>query len=325
MPIEMRQDFAVGDRAAELDRVGAGRDVTQLPDGFECDHHRQRLAILAHAQPEIGAAAKQDCARVLLHRREQRLERAWHQKGLGAATIVGAWRHAGQLFGQHRGLGDEAIGGPLREAAAGLHDRAVAGATAEIAGEGFVHGRAVRRLAAMVEGKHRHHETGRAEAALGRVGIDHRLLHRMERAVRCGQTFDREDGAIVDLRKHHEAGIHRPKLQRSVNLAAKHDGAGTAVALGAPFLRSGETRAGAKPVQHCHARRRVVRAAGLAVQQELHRCHGRCSLRRRGGGNRRYALQAAHQFAPRLQRIGRASRHTALHTFLAAKGARPLA
>ena len=209
VPIEMRQDFAVGDRAAELDRVGAGRDVTQLLDRFECDHRRQRLAILAHAQPRSVPPASRMALRVLLHRREQRIERARHEKGLRAATIVGTWRHAGQRFGQHGRLGDEAIGGPLRDAPAGLHDRAVAGATAEIAGERFMHGRAVGRLAAMVEGEHRHHETRRAEAALGGVGIDHRLLHRMERAVRCRQTFDREDGAIVDLRQHHQAGIHR--------------------------------------------------------------------------------------------------------------------
>ena len=62
MLIEMRQDFAVGDRTADLDRVGAGRDVTQLLDRLESDHRRQRLAILAHAQPKIGAARKQDGA-----------------------------------------------------------------------------------------------------------------------------------------------------------------------------------------------------------------------------------------------------------------------
>ena len=273
--IEMRQDFAVGDRTADLDRVGAGRDVTQLLDCFESDHRRQRLAILAHAQPQIGAARKQDGLRVLLHRREQRIERARREKGLRAAMIVGTWRHARQRFGQRGRLGDEAICGPLRDAPAGLHDRAIAGATAEIAGKRFMHGGAFGRLTAMMEGEHRHHETRRAEAALGGVGIDHRLLHRMERAVRCSQAFDREDGSIVDLRQHHQAGIHRLKPQRSVDLAAKDDRAGAAIAFGASFLRSGETCAGPQPVQHRHARRSAVLAAWLAVQQKLHRCHGR--------------------------------------------------
>ena len=44
-----------------------------------------------------------------------------------------------------------------------------------------------------MEGKHRHDETRRAEAALGGVGVDHRLLHGMQRAVGCRQTLDGQD------------------------------------------------------------------------------------------------------------------------------------
>jgi hypothetical protein len=71
----------------------------------------------------------------------------------------------------------------------------------------------VRGLAAMMEGEHRHHETRRAESALGGIGVDHRLLHGMERAVGSRQALDREDGTVVDLRQHHQAGIHGLILQ----------------------------------------------------------------------------------------------------------------
>ncbi len=138
-----------------------------------------------------------------------------------------------------------------------------------------MHDRGVGRLAAVVEGEHRHHEARRAEAALGGVGIDERLLHRMERPVRARQTLDRENRAIVDLRQHHQAGIHRAELQRSVDASTEDDGAGAAIALRAAFLGSGEMRAGAKPVEHRHARRGAILAAWRSVQQEAHRTHAR--------------------------------------------------
>src|SRR5262245_57390868 len=163
----------------------------------------------------------------------------------------------------------------MRNAPAGRRDRAVTGAAAEVAGERFMHDRGVRRLAAVVEGKHRHDETRRAEAALGGIGIDERLLHRMERSVRPGQTLDRQDGTIVDLRQHPQAGIPRLELQRSVDAPTEDDGTGAAVALRAAFLGSGEMGAGAKPVEHRHARRRAILAAWRSVQQEPHRGHAR--------------------------------------------------
>src|SRR5262249_10263660 len=106
-----------------------------------------------------------------------------------------------------------------------------------------------------------------------------------ERSLRPRQTLDREHGAIVDLRQHHQAGIHRPELQRSVDAATEDNGAGAAIALRAAFLGSGELRAGAKPVEHRHARRRAVLPAWLSVQQEPHRGHARL-FSRPGGGSR---------------------------------------
>ena len=151
----------------------------------------------------------------LRHRREQRFERARAEKDLCAVAVIRAWRQGRERGGGRSGLGHEAIGWPVRHAPARLHDRAVAGAAAEIAGERLMNEGVVRAFAAVVESEHRHHETRRAEAALGRIGVDHRLLHRMERAVRRRQTLDRQHGAIVDLRQHHQAGIDGAILHAS--------------------------------------------------------------------------------------------------------------
>ena len=137
VPIEVGQGPGVGDRAAEFDGVGPGRDPTQLLDRAERDHGRQDLAILAHAKPEIGAAREQDCVGVLRHGGKQRSERARHEKGLAAVAIVGACRQGCERSRGRRRLRNKTIGWPMRDAAAGLHDRAVAGTAAEIAGERF--------------------------------------------------------------------------------------------------------------------------------------------------------------------------------------------
>jgi hypothetical protein len=84
----MGQSIGVGDRAADLDRVGRRRDPPQLVNGVERDHARKRLAILADAQPEIGAAREQDRVRGLRHRGKERSERARCEKRLFAVTVV---------------------------------------------------------------------------------------------------------------------------------------------------------------------------------------------------------------------------------------------
>ena len=162
----------------------------------------------------------------------------------------------------------------MRDAPACRHDRPIAGAAAQIAGERLVHDGVFGWLAAVVEGKHRHHETRCAESALGGIGINEGLLHRMQRTVRRRHPFNREDCAIIDLRQHHQARIHRLEPQRAVHAPPQHDGAGAAIAFCATLLRPREPGAGAKPVEHGHARRRAILAEWLSVQQESHRGHG---------------------------------------------------
>jgi hypothetical protein len=126
--------------------------------------------------------------------------------------VRASWQRR-QGIGLRGQIGNEAVGRSVRDLAARCRDRAIAGAAAEITGERFMHECVVRGLAAVVESEHRHHESRRAEAALSSVGVDKRLLHRMKRAVRRRQAFDCQHRAIVDLRQHHQARIHRLKAQ----------------------------------------------------------------------------------------------------------------
>ena len=60
----------------------------------------------------------------------------------------------------------------------------------------------------MVSGEQAHHDTGRAEAALGSVSIDHGLLQRMQLAA-CGEIFDRDQLSAVNLAQKQNAGVER--------------------------------------------------------------------------------------------------------------------
>ena len=137
----------------------------------------------------------------------------------------------------------------------------------------------------LVSGPERHHEAGRAEAALRAVAIDHRLLHRVQFVTlhrveaRAGvQIFDREQGLAVERRQELDAGIGRGQAQpaddfrrarlRRPRQLADDDGAGTAIAFVAAFLGADAARVFAQPVEH---RARGRRAAdfddGAAVEE----------------------------------------------------------
>ena len=92
MPIKVRQGGGIGHGAPDLERAALRLDPPQLLDTFDRNYCRQRLAILADAQPEIGAASKQECIRELRRRRKQRIERSRPEKNLRAVTILRTWR-----------------------------------------------------------------------------------------------------------------------------------------------------------------------------------------------------------------------------------------
>src|SRR5690606_15348349 len=91
-----------------------------------------------------------------------------------------------------------------------------------------------------------HDLAGGAVAALERIVLDERGLHRMERAALAGETFDRRDLPPLGHDGEHEAG------QRT--LAVDVHGARAAFAAVATLLRAGEAEPLAQRVEQRGAR-----------------------------------------------------------------------
>src|SRR5688500_1605181 len=88
----------------------------------------------------------------------------------------------------------------------GVDDRTIAGAAAEVAGKRVVDRFVVERVVPrMVEAEERHDEARRAEAALARVGLDHRLLHRVE-FFAVAEVLDGDELLSVETADEEDAG-----------------------------------------------------------------------------------------------------------------------
>ena len=127
--------------------------------------------------------------------------------------------------------------------AGGGEDRGVAGAAAEVACELDL----VICCAVEMVGGHRGDEAGGAEATLGAVVVDHRLLHGMQGAIGSGDAFHRADGFALQLGKKENAGVERTRAA----LVGHHNGAGAAIAFVAAFFCSCEVFRFAQPVEEC--------------------------------------------------------------------------
>ena len=138
-----------------------------------------------------------------------------------------------------------------------------------------------RADAAAVE---RHHEAGRAEAALRAVALDQLALDR----VRAPQAFDGPERLAVEHRQEEDAGIDRAPFDRIPRQLAEQYRAGAAIALGAAFLGAGAAERVAEMVEHGRGR-----IAGVGTR----------SPRRRGGSGSSRAPAAIQ--APSLSRSAR--------------------
>ena len=129
--------------------------------------------------------------------------------------------------------GAAGVAGPVffhrGDAANRVLDRVIAGATAEVSLE--IEGQVLLRL--LGEARRRHDHARGAKAALERLGIEKRLLHRMELAV-GGQPLERGDLAVLGPERGNQATVDR--------LAVEPDRARAAIAGVTPFLH-------AKPAQ----------------------------------------------------------------------------
>ena len=202
--------------------------------------------------------------------RANRLERRRREE---AAPL--AFKHDGLAVGDGFELCE--IGGIVRDGGSrgqvvhrlrGLHDRSVAGAAAQVAGENVVDATRSRLRLAEVGRIQRHHEARRAEAALRAMRIDQRLLHRMQPAVGSLQMLDGRDAAALEHRQQENAGVDGAMTHLSVAQLADRHRAGAAIAFGAPFLGARQTFRLAQIVEEGRGGRNVPQRLEPAIEDE---------------------------------------------------------
>ena len=226
---------------------------------------------LRDPEADIGRARYDQSVRMIgVKRGKGVLARRRGEKGMGVANhdvdAIGQRldRHASAFFGAielilHR------RGANLQR---GVDDGPITRATTEIARELIAdivarHG----ARAIVLKREQAHHDAGRAEPALGRVVANHRVLQGMWRRA-VSQILDGQYLGAIGLSQQQDAGIDRFMNQLSFANAGQHDGAGAAIALGAPFLGSGRALLHAQPVQQRLPRRRVEDLDGRATKDE---------------------------------------------------------
>jgi hypothetical protein len=142
------------------------------------------------------------------------------------------------------------------------------------------------------DGDRRADLAGRAEAALEAVMLDERGLHGVQAAGRA-EALDGRDPIVL---------VHHGEAEACVDAAAIHDdGAGTALAVIAAFLRSGEMQVLAQRVEQRGPGIELQRARD-AVHLEGHGCERggcrrSCHGARRRGQPRQHGRRAGRQNA----------------------------
>ncbi|MNM87658.1 hypothetical protein D3C81_998470 [compost metagenome] len=279
--------------SADFDHAVVFLDPVQVFDLADVEQVTQLAELLGHPQADVGAAG-QDADIGL-----RRLDRAELGRGArgkevlalravaeGLAALEVAQR-VGDLFRIELAGGRR---GQRHHALAGVDDRPVAGAAAQVAGQGIADLLARRGLAAgrvlLVQRPQRHHEAGRAEPALGAMALHHGLLHRVERTVRLTQVFHGDQGLAVERGQELDAGIDRLEFDVAAVLQlADDDGTGAAVAFGAAFLGAGAAGVFTQVLQHGAGNGGVGYFLDLAAVEKADglRLHGLLSLG--DGGN----------------------------------------
>src|SRR3984893_15902640 len=189
MRIEEGKRLGIGHRASELERAGRGPDFAELLYSLDGNDRRNRLATLADAQSQIGTAGKQERIGEPRPRSEQLVQRARSHKNLLSHPVLFARWQPRERVSRQRFLGHETVIRARGNAPARLDDGTVSRAAAETARKCLMNDGLLRRLFAVMKGKHRHDETWRAEAALGGVGVNHRPLHGMKLPGRAGEPL----------------------------------------------------------------------------------------------------------------------------------------
>ena len=226
------------------------------------------------------------------------------------------------------GFGVQAHGGQSEHALAGVEDRPVAGAAAQIArelvGELLARGRRACGAVALVATRQRHHEARGAETALRTMAIDHRLLRRVQRSTLALrqrlQVLHRQQRPAVERGQELDAGVDRAQAQPAnlrgagrrrtdgIGLARQlgHDHrAGAAIALGAAFLAAAAMRVLAQPVEHGVRGGGALHRHQCAAVEEADRALGCGRLCHGGSARRRGCRVSGH--TPTIRRSARLS------------------
>jgi hypothetical protein len=148
-----------------------------------------------------------------------------------------------------------------------VDDRTVSGAAAQIAGQRLVDGGSIWPGFGP-QGEQGHDETGRTEAALRGVVIDHCLLHRVQRPISGGEVLDGQQLTAVQGREEQDAGVDG--LMAAI-LIHEYNCTRAAVAFRAAFLGAAQTFRTAQIFQHGHGRVDVTERSRFGSEAEVDR------------------------------------------------------
>jgi hypothetical protein len=231
--------------------------------------------LLVHPQSNIGTPGEDRCVRIGGAQLGQ-LGQSLRSRKLGPVVLINerlVTLHRLQLVDDRRPV--ERHRRQVEHLFAGLQDRAVTGAPAQVTGErvaklGFAWARPLS-LVLEVDIPKRHHETGRTESALGAMAGHHRLLHRMQVAAVLAQVFDSEQRPPVERRYELNACVHRLHLQ-TIRLKLAHDHrAGAAIAFGAPLLGPATAQVFTQKIENRFGGLYVVDGDDFAIEHEADR------------------------------------------------------
>src|SRR5688572_6841485 len=182
------------------------RNALELADAADVGHLIEVAVLLRDPQPRIGAARQNRSLGVPGNVIGELIDGGRVEE---AAELDGLLRQRRKARGARLVIEALAfrISGLLRPVS-GLQDGPIAGTAAQVAGDGVAkigrRGAALVLLVVRVQG---HDESRRAETALRAVAVDHRTLHRMERAPAL-QPFDGDDLLALERAEKEDAGVY---------------------------------------------------------------------------------------------------------------------
>ena len=131
------------------------------------------------------------------------------------------------------------IGGNTASIPRRLNNRAIAGTAAQVPGQCIIDRPAILLATIQPQLIQAHDKTGCAETTLRSMGLDHRLLHRMQAAVLGFKMLDRQKLFAIKGRDKLDTGVHRAIGHAPIAVwLTNNDGTGPAIPLRTAFFRT---------------------------------------------------------------------------------------